>query len=123
MYADDVKIFRAIHSPMDASKLQRDLDSLGSWAVEKKLKLNIKKCKYISFVKNHSPIKFRYKSYGEDLEMVSCIGDLGVIMDSKLQFTEHIEHIVNKTNRVLGFVCRTSTEFKNFSTLRNLYLS
>ena len=75
-------------------------------------------------MKNHSPVKFRYKLYGEDLEMVSCIRDLGVIMDSKLQFTEHIEHIVNKANyRVLGFVCGTSTEFKNASTLRNLYLS
>ena len=39
--------------------------------------------------------------FDEDLEMVSCIKDLGVIMDNNLQFTELIEPIVNKANKDL----------------------
>ncbi len=37
-----------------------------------------------------------------ELESVTTEKDLGVTVDNKLQFSDHVRQIVNKANRVLG---------------------
>lgn len=49
--------------------------------------------------------------------------DLGVTLDPRLTFIEHITNIVNRSLKMLGFVKRNSGEFSNFHTLKILYCS
>ena len=41
------------------------------------------------------------------LETVKSEKDLGVIVDNQLKFSEHIESIARKANRVVGCIART----------------
>jgi hypothetical protein len=50
---------------------------------------------------------------GVELERVNSIIDLGVILDSKLSFRNHIDSIVNKSSAMLGFIKHLSCEFRD----------
>ena len=106
-YADDVKIFNRISSPEDARLLQADLDRLCRWSETWRLKLNPAKCKSITFTLRSSPFTTSYVLYGHQLERCSHMRDLGVILDSKLTFAEHIDATVCKANRMLGLLMRS----------------
>ena len=51
LYADDTKIWRYIHSPIDHQILQNDIDALYDWSIKNKMRFNTKKCKVLSI--NH----------------------------------------------------------------------
>ena len=54
-----------------------------------------------------SPIVTTYFVGNTALEHVDTIRDLGVILDKKLTFQPHVDHIVKKANRVLGLLIRS----------------
>ena len=56
-------------------------------------------------------------------QRVTLIRDLGIIVDTNLQFTDQINHVINRANKQLGFIMRHSKDFKNEETLRLLYLT
>jgi hypothetical protein len=58
---------------------------------------------------------------GTVLDRVSSINDLGVIMDDKLTFSEHVDVMVAKAFEMLGFIRRLSLEFRDPYTLKSLY--
>jgi hypothetical protein len=60
---------------------------------------------------------------GNILDRVDSINDLGVMMDSKMLFTGHIDVAVGKALAMLGVVKRLSCEFKDPYTLTTLYVS
>ena len=121
IYADDVKIFNEIKSPLDASNLQKDLNSLIDWGAANKIQLIISKCKSMHFSRAHSILKFIYKINDVNLVNVNIIKDLGVLVDNKLRFVEHVELTVNKAYRMLGLICRIAKEFNNVETIKYLY--
>lgn len=49
MYADDIKLFSRINSPLDQSNLQRDLDTVIEWAKLIDLSFNIDKFSVLTF--------------------------------------------------------------------------
>lgn len=49
------------------------------------------------------------------------VRDLGVWLDSKLLFSEHINHITKKAYRNLGFLIRSCKPFKNIHSLKVVY--
>ena len=86
MFADDLKIFCRVKSILDATNLQRDLDTLSSWCQRNCLALNINKCKTMSFYRNRSPIYFNYEIQNKHLMRVLEIRDLGVVFNRTLSF-------------------------------------
>jgi hypothetical protein len=54
-----------------------------------------------NFIKH--PIIFNYSISNYNLELVSNFIDLGIIFDSKLNFSYHTKLIMNKAIRILGF--------------------
>ncbi|CAH2096311.1 unnamed protein product [Euphydryas editha] len=50
-FADDIKIYRRIHSTADCIVLQSDIDILTRWCEENYMSLNIEKCQVITFTK------------------------------------------------------------------------
>lgn len=93
------------------------------WTLNNKLPLNISKCKHIKFTKKRIPLATSYKIDGVAIEEVLTIRDLGVVLDSKLTFKPHIEQIVNKSFKMLGFIWRNCKQFKNIAAFKILYNS
>lgn len=123
LYADDLKIARVIKSSKDSEKLQEDLNNLLVWCERNGMQLNPLKCFYVHFTRNINVIFTEYFINNTALKNVNSIRDLGVNFDSKLTFVPHMEQMVKKASRILGFVIRNSRDFKNPSTKILLYNS
>jgi Reverse transcriptase (RNA-dependent DNA polymerase) len=121
LYADDLKIFFAIRNDEDVIKAQVELDSFSRWCLDNKLYLNLGKCKAIRFSRSITPGHPSYVLSSHLLENVDKICDLGVSLDSKLNFTSHVDSIINKASRMLGYIRRIDKEFTDPYTLRTLY--
>ena len=104
MYADDLKIFRVISSLIDCAALQQDIDIVTSWCKLNGMAINGTKCKVISFARMRTQWRYEYKANGSSLERVYSMKDLGVIMNSKLSFNEHIAATTSKAFALLGFI-------------------
>lgn len=120
-FADDLKMFTKITQPIDCNNLQSDINTLNNWCNENGLLLNINKCKYIPFSNRIVQLQTSYHINGITLEQVSSIRDLGVIFDSKLRFDLHIEEIIKKSYRMLGFIMRATSKFNNIKCINMLY--
>lgn len=116
LFADDLKILRQIDTPNDVLLLQKDLNNLDEWCNENGMSLNTKKCVVVHFNRNKVFFPREYTIRSENLSKVNCIRDLGVTMDTKLRFNAHIDDIVSKAYKTLGFVLRNCKEFKRPQT-------
>jgi hypothetical protein len=104
IYADDVKIFVPVQNEKDCLFLQSKLNQFLNWCKINCLNLNIKKCKCISFSRKINTISFNYKFDSEDILRCNVMNDLGVMLDDKLTFNVHIDYIVSKAMKCLGFI-------------------
>lgn len=121
MYADDTKIFLNINNPTDCQKLQTDLDSLYNYYNLNRINVNTSKCAHITFSRNKKLIEFSYNIGGKVLEKVDIVNDLGVSLDNKLTYRQHIDAIVNKAYRNLGFVMRVCSPFSDIHCVKIVY--
>ena len=119
-FADDLKMFRAIRSSADPLLLQEDLNGFSRWCITNMMDLNIKKCFKISFYRLTSPVEFPYEIGGLNLQVEKSVRDLGVELDNKMAFSNHIYNIINKSLKMLGFIYRSSEDF-SVATMRLLY--
>lgn len=101
--------------------LQDDIDRLISWCDNNNMALNVKKCFHLTFTRNINHFITEYKIKNVSLSKVSSTRDLGVIIDSKINFREHISNITFKASKALGFVLRNTKNFKHPKTKIILY--
>lgn len=123
LYADDMKIYHTITCKSDCVRLQQDLNRLKNYVIENNLKLNVSKCFKISFTRNRNIFNNTYDVGGENITNVSSVMDLGVTFDSKLIFDQHLNKIIGKSYKMLGFIFRTSRDFKCPKTFLSLYFT
>jgi len=86
------------------------------------LKLNINKCKILSFNIKKSHIYFDYKFSNVSIELVKSFTDLGTTFDSKLCFNKHIDKITNKAFQNIGFITRTCINFNKVNAFKSMHL-
>jgi hypothetical protein len=100
------------------------------------MQLNLRKCKSISFTRSRFTRHFQYELSGHRLDSVDSICDLGVVRDSKLNFTSHIDYLIVQPSRMLGYIRRylyqlflcnptsvSQNPFRDLYTLKTLYNS
>ena len=104
LFADDILIYRPIHSPSDQKILQDDLTTLIKWANEWQMDFNVSKCNILQVTTHHTTKTFTYQMNGVPLKSVEKIKYLGVYLNNKLSWHDHIDYICNKANRLLGFL-------------------
>lgn len=121
LYADDLKIFKVMTNVTDYQLLESKLQSLMGWCTHNKLDLNVDKCHVISFSRRKSVTLHDYHLNGTSLQRVNRINDLGVLLDTKLNFTLHFDSITSRANKLLGFIKRRAAEFKNVWATKSLY--
>ena len=108
---------------MDA--LQRDLSRLEAWSGLWLLKFHPDKCHVLSFGKEDVMSKLQlfhgqYSFCGHLLDHVEEEKDLGVIIDSQLNFASHIDAKVAKAMAFLGLI-RRNFQYLNVHSLLSLY--
>lgn len=86
LFADDVKMYREIATPTDTLKLRGDLIRLANWCIENKLDLNIDKCFIMSIKRSTNYHLTDYQIRGKQIKRVDEMRDLGVIVDSQMNF-------------------------------------
>lgn len=121
MYADDLKFSRIIESENDKTLLQRDVDSLVKWCNDNEMCLNVKKCYHVKYTRKKKLTASVYHVGSNFIEEVDQIRDLGVLFDDALTFVPHVEGVVKKASRMLGFVVRNVAGFKRSGTKILLY--
>ena len=57
------------------------------------------------------------------LNRVNVIRDLGVLLDAKLSFNQHIERTINQANSVLGMICAMANDVRDPMCLKALFCS
>ena len=118
LFADDVKMYRQVNSNDDVRYLQTQLDKLCCWSEKWGLKLNPTKCKVLSLTLRRAPVIGSYVLGGVDLERVKVMRDLGIMIDQRLTFGDHVDFTVRKANRALGLLMRTLQTGKNGRPLK-----
>ncbi|CAH2106212.1 unnamed protein product [Euphydryas editha] len=120
-FADDMKVFATIESRADMDLLQADLSRLNDYCEINMLDLNPQKCSVVTFSRKFSNLFTSYKINDQLISRCSVVRDLGIFHDSKLIFDEHVDNIVAKASKALGFIMRCSTGFTKAKTLKILY--
>jgi hypothetical protein len=120
LYADDLKICFPVAGNSDFANAQAELDVFLQWCTDSRMQLNLGKCKSISFTRSRLTKHFQYEHRGHRLNSVDSICALGVFLDSKLNFTSHIDSMVVKASRMLGYIRRIGKEFRDPYTLKTL---
>ena len=121
MYADDTKVYGPSEEHF---KLQQDLDKLVNWADEWQLRFNAGKCSTIHLGRNNKQNEYSMRIHNSDervnLNSTKAEKDLGILIDTELQFSQHTEVQVNKANRILGMI-RRSYEYIDCKSMKLLF--
>jgi hypothetical protein len=105
-FADDTAIIKGILSENDLNNFQIDIYEISKWFESKGLTINASKTKHLRISIRNIQLK-TYTINNSEIEVVQSHRHLGIIIDSKLSFNQHIDLIVNKA-------------LKNFSMLKRL---
>lgn len=115
MFADDTKLFAFLLSEFSPAMLQTDLGLLEDWTKLMQMSFHPDKCK-VMHLGHNNPHKDYHLHHPDGtihiLEKVSEEKDLGVTIDDKLKFSQHVQNKVNIANKVLGCLPHT---FKNMT--------
>ena len=108
LYADDMLMYRIIHSIQDYEALQEDTNTVCNWVDSNELALNSNKCKYmvVSRLRSRSVPTRPMLLYGQPMQQVSNYKYLGVVLTDDLSWSLHIDNISCKARRLVGLLYR-----------------
>ena len=123
IFADDTSVFiEGTHLEQMIHIINEELQKIDTWLKANKLTINLKKTHYMIF--HRARIKNKYENtvqiQGNIIDHVNATKFLGIIIDNKLNWSDHINYIKNKISKSLGIIYKIRS-FLNRITLRNLY--
>jgi hypothetical protein len=117
LFVDDLKIYRSISEVDDCKRLQHDIDSVQNWCLDNGMKLNLSKTNIISFTRKTNSIYFNYKLFNSLGARSQCVKDLGVLLDCKLYFHQHVNYIFSQSLKMLGLIRYITSSFSTLDSL------
>ena len=117
LYADDAKLYTDVTSAIDSANLQNTLDKLYNWSKIWQLNISHHKCCIITIGRsvglnritaktNYRPTLFNYELAASPLSIVKSVSDLGVIIDSQLNFCDQIASVTRKAHQRANLIHR-----------------
>ena len=73
------------------------------------------------FTPSGTPVDMDIRIGDEKIEIVQDFRYLGVQLDSKLSYKNHVEYITTKCRQAIGALCRTVRKWASLSTFKTLY--
>jgi len=96
LFADDCLLYRTIQSSQDATDLQEDLLAMQSWADTWLMRFNISKCFVMRVTQSKKYKVFHnYQLQNTVLSSVEHCKYLGVVLQSNLRWSKHIEEVMH----------------------------
>ena len=124
LFADDTNVFLSGNNADELIKIMNiELTKIVDWLDCNKLSLNVSKTHYILFRSQgmRKPlICENLEIRGECIQQDRKTKFLGVIVDEKLTWADHIQYIRTKIAKGLGIICKAK-KLLNSQTLRMLY--
>ena len=106
LFADNTLFHGVVVEDSDCDNLRDDLNKLEIWQLEWQMQFNPSKCNIIWISNKQSPPLRTYFFCGSKLEQVDAASYLGITVNSKLKWSEHISSISSKASRSLGLIKR-----------------
>ena len=106
LYADNVLIYRVINSKADTTCLQNDLLTLDNWVKKWQMKFNPSKCIHLAITRKQTYIKHCYQIHSQQIQQCISTKYLGVVIDDRLTWKEHINDIYCKAIKSKAFLQR-----------------
>ena len=109
LFADDTSLFSVVHNANTAAKqLNNDLVKISRWAYQWKMSFNpysTKQAQEVVFSRKtkkeyHPPLAFNNNNVPE----TNSQKHLGVVLDNRLSFEDHLKMILNKVNKTIGLL-------------------
>ena len=120
-FADDTTIVAASDRECTLfNKINRSLISVNRWLCLNRLSINLKKTKYMVISDNYVSGVHAIRMRTRIVEKTDSIKFLGIILDDKLSFCNHVSHLAGKLSRAIGIINRI-TYLIPFRQLLNLY--
>lgn len=113
IFADDLKIGRHISCLSDSQLLQNDIDSIITWCSINGMKINVDKIVVMSFTRKFNTMFYNYVINDTSITRKFVHTDLGVTLDTKLNFNQHILNLTSKTKKTSSLVIWLTKNFKN----------
>ena len=122
LYADDTKVFAVVNHESESKAFQEQIDALSRWSEMWQLKFHPDKCHILKLGRKPDMNNYVMKNENEicKLKEVEEEKDLGVIIDSNLNFRKHCEKVTSTANRLLGILRRNFT-YINITNFNYLY--
>ena len=109
LFADDTSLFSVVRDiNTSAAHLNNDLRKISNWAFQWKMSFNpdpSKQAQEVILSRKHQKISHpSVYFYKNPIESVSSQKHLGMVLDTKLNFQEHIKNMLTKLNRTIGLL-------------------
>lgn len=125
-FADDTAlVYTGADIDLLETQINNDLLKYSQWLLHNKLKINIEKTVYMVFhQKNVNLRNIHLKINNTVIKQVSYTKYLGLIIDEKLNWSKHLEHINNKIVPMLGALARCAAylNHSNRTLIYNAYI-
>ena len=123
LYADDTCF---IFSAPSLNELQivvnREMIKIQNWMFSNRLSINYSKTNYMLIHRNAEHVPFELFINNNRIERVDCIEYLGIKIDDKLNWKNHIKHIEGKLSSACGAIYRLRDKV-NQECLRSFYFA
>ena len=108
LFADDLKLYTEINTPLSESNFQSHLDRIFTWAESWQLSISYSKCSIMNLGRQPSPSSFTFQN--TPILSSNLVKDLGVLVDPDLKFASHIHDFVSRAK------LRSALIFRSFLT-------
>ena len=125
IYADDAKLYAFIHTLVDEFRFQNNLNRLVQWAIDSQLSISFVKCLLLQISNMTNNLNSPPYFIGNELiPTLNSVRDLGVTIDSKLNFKTHINKIVKQAYIRSGliFKCFLSKDVTSLTKAFTVYV-
>ena len=102
LFADDALLHGVTTDQFGCDVLQDDLYKLELW----QMKFNPSKCKVLCISNKKVPPMRNYEFCGSNLEQVQSVSYLGITINDKVKWSEHISNVTSKASKTLGMAKR-----------------
>lgn len=121
LYADDSTLSTSINLlNADENSINIELDKISVWLKLNKLSLNVAKTKAIIFSSKKTIKIPNIKINSTSIDFVESFNYLGIIIDTKLTWKEHINHITKRLSKTIGILNKLKRTLPQ-ETLKMLY--
>ena len=127
MFADDILLFSSSADPLTSSQeLTHAVTNVYNWLDDRGLQMNVKKTQAMfvpaSQVLSQEDLTLSVFCCDRQLSSVHSYKYLGVVLDSKLTWALHMEHLIRKVSSKIGVLYRSSKKLST-DAKRQYYLS